>query len=459
MSETLPIASTLEAAEHPLDHSFRDSPLSETPLPETPLSETLTAGPLPPPREPSSLGEAGLTEGILDALVLKHLLQLGSTTGHQVAREICLPRLLVGHALERLRGELLVVIKSSAGISDYYYQLTEAGLARARQHAARSNYVGAAPMPLASYRLAMGHQSLGSLRLSVGQLAKALAELEIEPRLLSRLAQAINDGRAMLLHGSPGNGKTSIAERICAAFDAPLWIPRMVGIGGDMIRLFDPSCHKEVVLPGLDAQRYDRRWVLIRRPCVIVGGELALDHFEARHNPTTGISEAPISMKAGGGALVIDDFGRQRASATEILNRMILPLEKQVDYLNLASGRQIQVPLDMMCVLATNLAPRDLVDEAFRRRIPYKIEVSNPTPEQFTSVWNRLLADQGFATDPGVLEYLLTEVYERGERPLRFCHPRDLVRQIRNACEVDDEPLVVTRDRIDEAVENYFAHL
>lgn len=446
MSDTFPSAFPSVASANPCERSFHGPT----------CGETISTGTLPPPREPSSLGEAGLTEGVLDALVLKHLLQLGSTTGHQLAREICLPRLLVGQALERLRAELLVVIKSSAGFSDYFFQLTEAGFVRARQHAARSNYVGAAPIPLASYRLAMRHQSLETQRPSIEGLARAMGEFEIEPRLLSRLAQAINDGRAMLLHGSPGNGKTSIAERLCAAFDAPLWIPRMVGIGGDMLRLFDSSCHEEVTLPGLDSQRYDRRWVLIRRPCVIAGGELALEHFEARYSATIGISEAPISMKANGGALVIDDFGRQQVSPTAILNRLILPLENRVDYLNLASGRQIQVPLDMMCVLATNLEPRPLVDEAFLRRIPYKLEIPSPNSEQFVRLWNRLLEQLGFAAESGTLEYLVDKVYKEGQRPMRFCHPRDLLRQIRNYCQVHGEPPLVTRERIDEAVENYF---
>ena len=413
----------------------------------------------PPPREPKSLVEAGLTESELDALVLKNLLQLGNSTGGQVALELCLPRLLVNESLERLREELLVAIKNSAGVGDYLFQLSEAGFARARQHAARSNYVGSAPVPLASYQLAIKHQSIQNATLSLDQLGHAFGDLKLQPKLLSRIAQAINDGRGMFLFGSPGNGKTTIAERICDAFGEYLWIPRMIGIGGDLVRLFDPSCHVPVETKEFDDLQYDRRWVLIRRPTVVVGGELTLEQLDTSYNQATGISEAPVHLKANGGALVIDDFGRQRVSSTDILNRLIVPLEKHFDFLNLASGRQIQVPFDMLFVLSTNLEPRELVDEAFLRRIPYKIEVADPTREEFCTLFAVLAQKAGFTCQPEVIDYLLKEHYDNEDRPLRFCHPRDLLRQIRNYCDVHDLPNDVTKDCIDIAVENYFAAL
>jgi hypothetical protein len=412
---------------------------------------------LPPPREPASLAEAGLKQGELDSLVMKCLHQLGRLTGSETSRELCLPKALVGQSLERLRSELLVAIRSSSGMSDYVYELTEQGFRRARQQMARSAYAGPAPVSLASYRLAVQHQSLQAASLSIEKLSQGLGDLQIEPRLLSRLAQGIHDGRGMFLYGSSGNGKTSIAERICNAFGSAIWIPRMVAIAGDLLRLFDPSIHSEVALPELDSRRYDRRWVLIRRPTVVTGGELTLHHFDTRPSTALGISEAPVHMKANGGVLVIDDFGRQQASSTEILNRLIVPLEKQFDYLNLASGRQIQVPFDMLFVLATNLEPRELVDEAFLRRIPYKIEVPSPSRDAYLRLWHSLAAQQGFVVDDDVIEYLLSTYYEEANRPLRFCHPRDLLRQIRNFCEVHQQPLAITRDAIDVAAENYFS--
>ena len=429
------------------------SPAAAPPAPATKASYP------PPPREPRSLIEAGISESDLDALVLKQLLQNGNSTGGQTATMLCLPRVLVSESLERLREELLVAIKNAAGVGDYLYQLSEAGFARARQYASRSNYVGAAPVPLASYRFAIEHQSLQNAKLDLNQLGKAFADMKLKPKILSRLAQAINDGRGMFLFGNPGNGKTTIAERICDAFGEFLWIPRMIAVGGDLIRLFDPSCHEPVEAEGFEDLAYDRRWVLIRRPTVVVGGELTLEQLDTSYNPATGISEAPVHLKANGGALVIDDFGRQRVSSTDILNRLIVPLEKHFDFLNLASGRQIQVPFDMLFVLSTNLEPRELVDEAFLRRIPYKIEVDDPSEEEFRTLFAVLAQKAGFACTPEAIDYLLKKHYQEADRELRFCQPRDLLRQIKNYCAVHNLPHDITQECLDMAVENYFSAL
>ena len=411
------------------------------------------------PPEPQTLAEAGLTESDVEALVLKTLSQIGNSTGSEVAQEICLSRSLTGETLSRLRDELLIAIKTSAGVNDFVYQLTEAGSARARQHAARCNYVGAAPVPLAVYTDAIRRQSIQNTHLKIEQLQSALADLTLRIELIHQIAQAIHDGRGLFLYGDPGNGKTTIAERILTAFGQHLWIPRMVSVGGDMLRMFDATCHKPADAPQLAITKYDRRWVLIERPTVVVGGELTLEQLDARFHPAVGISEAPVQMKANGGALVIDDFGRQRVSSTEILNRLIVPLEKQFDYLNLASGRQIQAPFDLLFILSTNLEPRQLVDEAFLRRIPYKIRVGDPTEQEFRGLLERLAKQKGFTVDVGAVDHLLDTHYRPKNRPLRFCHPRDLLRQVKNFCEVLDRPRQVTKEAIDVAATNYFSTL
>lgn len=412
-----------------------------------------------PPQEPQTLTEAGLSESEIESLVLKTLLQIGNSPGGQIAQEICLPRSLGDAALGRLRDELLVAIKSSAGVSDFIYQLTEAGAARARQHSARCNYVGAAPVPLSDYSEAIRRQSIQNATLRLAQLEAALSDLTIGANLLNQIAQAIHDGRGLFLYGDPGNGNTTIAERILRAFGQHLWIPRMLGTGGDMLRLFDATCHQPFHAPQLAVNKYDRRWVLIERPTVVVGGELRMEQLDPRFHPAIGISEAPVQIKANGGALVIDDFGRQRASSSEILNRLIVPLEKQIDYLNLASGRQIQVPFDLMFILSTNLEPRELVDEAFLRRIPYKIRVSDPSETEFRALLERLACETGFVIEPAAVDYLLDAHYRPKNRPLRFCYPRDLLRQVRNYCAVLQRPRELNQESIDAAAMNYFSTL
>lgn len=424
-----------------------------------PTTESQASHLPPPPPEPESLEHAGLTEGEVESLILKTLLQVNSCTGSQMAASICLPRTMTCVALDRLRDELLIAIKGSAGVHDYNYQLTDAGFQRARRYAEQRNYAGAAPVPLSAYETAIRRQSIQHSKLRLSQLREALSDMTLSDEFTSQVAQAINDGRGMFLYGSPGNGKTTLAEQICDAFGQYIWIPRMLGVGGDLIRLYDASCHQEVDAPQLETTRYDRRWILIRRPTVVVGGELTLEQLDTSYNAASGVSEAPVQLKANGGALLIDDFGRQRVSCTDILNRLIVPLEKQFDFLNLASGRQIQTPFDLLFMLSTNLEPKQLVDEAFLRRIPYKIEVQDPSEEQFRRLFDSLATKMGYQLQPGVIDDLVARHYVAENRPLRFCQPRDLLRQVKNYCEVHELPQQVTTETLDVAVHNYFAGL
>lgn len=425
--------------------------------------ETVVAAPrLPadapaPPPEPTTLAETGLTEGMVDALLLKALLARATATGAELSAVTCLSRGVVTATLARMREELLVVIKGQAGAGDYTYQLSEAGHVRARQHAEHAAYADAAPVPLAAYERAVRAQAAGQGRVTVAALRDALGGLTVGDDMLSLLAQAVGDGRGLFLYGAPGNGKTTLAEHLCNALGRHVWIPRAVCVGPDILRLYDESCHEPVHAEELRGVRYDRRWVLVKRPTVVVGGELTLEQLDPAFNPTSGVSEAPVQMKANGGVLVVDDFGRQRVGATELLNRLIVPLEKQFDYLSLASGRQARVPFELLCVLSTNLEPRELVDEAFLRRIPYKVEVTDPTVRQFHELFAYYARQASIDLAPGVVDELLAEHYAPHSRPMRFCHPRDLLRQVRNYCAVHGLPIVADRASLGAAVRNYFA--
>jgi hypothetical protein len=292
-------------------------------------------------------------------------------------------------------------------------------------------------------------------------LHRAFEDLLIDKKMLLRLGPAINSGRGMFLFGAPGNGKTSIAERITKAFGQAIWIPRAIGVDGEIMRMFDPGMHEAMPLPAneglLDNRKIDGRWVRIRRPTIVVGGELTMDHLEVTLNTSTNVSEAPVQLKSNCGTLVIDDFGRQRMTTDQLLNRWIVPLEKRYDFLNMASGKKIQVPFDQLIVFSTNLEPKDLVDDAFLRRIPYKIEVTDPDEGAFRHLLKVMAKKLGVEYDEDAANYLMDKHYKAVSRPLRCCQPRDLILQVRNFCRYTNRPLKMTSETLDFAAENYFA--
>jgi len=415
------------------------------------------------PTEPATFAEAGLTTSSVEGLTLKLLLSRGDSTGRQISDHLRLPFGILDELLRQMKADQLVVHKGAAPMNDYLYQLTDVGRERARRLSEHCTYFGAAPVALKDYIAAVAAQSLTKQHPTVDDLNEAFSDLLINKKMLRRLGPAINSGRGLFLFGAPGNGKTSIAERVTRAFGQFIWIPRAIGVDGEIIRLYDPNAHEEVPLDGgsglLNQSHIDRRWIRIRRPTVVVGGELTMSNLEVTLNTSTGISEAPMQLKSNCGTLVIDDFGRQRMSTDELLNRWIVPLEKRYDYLNLANGKKIEVPFDQLVIFSTNLEPRDLVDDAFLRRIPYKIEVVDPTEDEFRELMKMMCPKLGFTYDDKVVDYLLATHYRPTGRPMRCCHPRDLLMQARNMCLYEGSQLDLTNDAMDFAVENYFAVL
>jgi len=442
--------------------AFTSSPLAEQRLGSPAVPCLVPNSQVFFPKEPETLEEAELTAVEVESLVLKYLLNCGYTSGRHVADQIKLPFSIVSPVLSALKSQLLVTYRDTAPMSDYVYELTDTGLVRARQRYERCTFFGAAPVRLTQYVASVNAQSIENAKPRVSDLRRAFEELQLPPAVISQIGQAVTAGRSMFLYGSPGNGKTSIAERVIRSVSNYVWIPRTITVTDEIIRLFDPSAHEEVPWENDDfenAPRVDRRWVRVKRPTVVAGGELTLEMLECNFNAATGIIEAPLQLKSNGGALVIDDFGRQRISTTELLNRWIVPLEKGYDYLVLPSGRHIQVPFAQLLVFSTNLDPRHIVDEAFLRRIPYKIEVFDPSEEEFRQLFVRSAEKQGFQCEEGVIEYLLDKHYRKKERPLRFCHARDLLLQVKHLCEFHECDRVLTRTTIDVAAYNYFAGL
>lgn len=413
------------------------------------------------PPEPETLTDAGLSDSEVEDLLLKFLIARSEATGRYLSEHIRLPFRLIDPLLAQLKQDRFVAHKGSAMMNDYVYILTELGRERGKKLTEHCTYFGSAPVTLKSYINSVEQQTLADQHPTEEDLHRAFEDLLIDKRMLKRLGPAINSGRGLFLFGAPGNGKTSIAERVTKAFGEHVWVPRALGIDGEIMRHFDPSMHEEAPLDAneglIDTRKIDQRWVRIKRPTIVVGGELTMDSLEVTLNTATNTSEAPLQMKSNCGTLVIDDFGRQRMTTDELLNRWIVPLEKRYDFLNLASGKKIQVPFDQLIVFSTNLEPKDLVDDAFLRRIPYKIEVSDPEEPAFRELFKIMAPILKVEYNQEALEYVIEKHYRAVNRPMRCCQPRDLLLQIRNYCRYVKQPAVMSPENFDFAVENYFA--
>lgn len=412
------------------------------------------------PRQPATLADSGLASEDIEKLICKLLAGRGALNGRQIADHLGLPFRLLEAIYQGLKNGMVVIYKNTAPFNDFEYALTDLGYEKANRFSEECTYFGAAPVPLNDYLESVKQQTIAGQRVGEDQLREAFSDLIIPEKMLRRLGPAINSGRGMFLYGRPGNGKSSIAERITRCFGTSIWIPRALNIDGHIVRLYDPENHVAIERDQptiLLENTRDRRWVQIRRPTIIVGGELTMDQLEIRFNAHNGFSEAPLQLKSNCGTLVIDDFGRQRISTVELLNRWILPLEKRVDFLNLPNGKKISVPFDQLLIFSTNLEPEDLVDEAFLRRIPYKIEVSDPAIDDFKNLFALMAPQLGFSPNPPIIDELIQRHYRDAGRPFRSCHPRDLLLQVRNQCLYLSRPLELTMPLFDEAVENYFA--
>ncbi len=409
------------------------------------------------PREARNWEEVGVEPSLVEQIILRMLARDGAAHGRQISQEVCLSAALLKDLLDSMKLQKLLQHRGATQMGDFIWELTDLGRHTAIESRKLTSYVGPVPVPFHQYVRAVQNQTIATVRPTRDDLHRAFEDMTLGHGLIDALGPAISSGRALFLYGEPGNGKTSIAERVTRSFGDTIWIPITMLIDGHIVKLYDPATHvhqpdKSRTLTVLD--RADRRWVRIERPTVIAGGELTLDMLEIQRNPVSGVCEAPLQLKANCGTLVIDDFGRQRIEPLTLLNRWIFPLERRVDYLRLPDGRKIPAPFDPLLVFSTNIDPATLVDEAFLRRIPYKIKVPDPTREEFAQLILDLARKLEVRVAPGSLTALIDRHYRT--RPMRFCHPRDLLQQVIDHARYAQEEPVATAEAWDRAVANYF---
>jgi predicted ATPase with chaperone activity len=429
-----------------------------------PASPREAARVLAHPSAPLTLEEAGLSLDLVLQLALKTLYLSDDLTGVELARRLGLRFPVIEPALDELRGARHIEVASGSllGPSSYEYRILDAGRARAMLFLQQNHYVGVAPVPLAQYAAYLrAHQQAVPRSATRERVREACRHLVLSDRVIDSLGPAVNAGHSLFVYGPPGNGKTVIAQSIRNLLDGDVAIPHAIAVEGQIVRIFDPVVHEPLAQDETESliatgPAEDRRWVRCRRPLVTVGGELTLDALELSYLPVSGFYRAPLQALANGGVLVIDDFGRQRVAPRDLLNRWIVPLESRIDYLTLQTGQKFELPFVTLVAFATNIRPRDLVDEAFLRRIRYKVFAESPSADDYAKIWAGACAERGVPFERALVDRVLAECYRPRRIPLRGCHPRDLIDQALSLAEYRGEGVRLTFPLVAAACDSYF---
>ena len=405
------------------------------------------------PVTPATVEDSDLDFGFLADLALKTVYADTSCTTQRAAERLALPLAVVDTLLQHLYRERLTEIRETLTPQNRRYAMLDRGWERVRRLLDLNAYIGAAPVSLNTYTAMVKRQEKLRPAVKPDAIRAAVADLVLPDTTHQLLGVVANSRRSLFITGAPGNGKTSIARALHLALAGEIWIPRAIEVDGHIINVFDSHNHSPVD-PQPPAP-YDQRWVKIRRPLVVVGGELTIESMDLSYDQTVKFYEAPFQVKSNGGTLLIDDFGRQRVEPRDLFNRWIIPLENRVDYLTLHTGKKIQVPFEQLLIFASNLASADFAEEAFLRRLGYRLAAESPSPETYGHIFRKYVEARGLRHDPRLLDALVAR-YTHEQREMRSCQPRDLVDRCADICRYENRPLVLTEELLERAWLYYF---
>lgn len=418
----------------------------------------IEAGGLWGPEAPAGLDDVGIERDLLADLVLKMANMVPHFTTDWAIARLCLPRPIVAEVLDGLVEEKQIEIRGHVNPLSYRFGVTKAGHGRGDRLLEISSYVGPAPVSLEAYTEMLDWQLARFPEVTREDVTAAIRGLVLPEEIAEVAGLAVSSGRSLFAYGPPGNGKTSLGRMLHGALKGNLWIPYCIGVGSHVIRVFDPECHERIEPATADTSLiFDQRWVHIKRPFVVVGGELTLDALDLVHGYSRGFYEAPLHMKANGGMFLLDDFGCQHVEPHELVNRWIIPLEHRTDYLTLQTGQQIEVPFRQMLIISTNLNPDEVMTPGLLRRLGYRLFLDNPSRERYKEIFIRYCRQCGVDLPGDLLAWLLAR-YDTESRPLRCCEPRDLVERARDICAYRRQPFLLGREVMELAWRGYFSN-
>jgi hypothetical protein len=429
-----------------------------------PIETKESVAPLPVPPVPERIEETGIAPAIIEQLILKYLYFRGEVVGREIASLLGFKFSLIDETMETMKRQHFVAVKKSLGMGNIsgVFALTEAGRNLAREYLDNNQYAGPAPVPLYQYAELVRLQKLKDNWLSPDLLIKAFRHLVVEADILSQIGPAVNASKSFLIYGQPGNGKTALAESLFRVESDPIYMPYALECQGNIIQLYDPIYHQKIeeeesALSAFASQlSHDGRWFKCRRPFIITGGELALDMLDLSYNRHSKVYDAPFQLKANNGIYLIDDFGRQKASPAEILNRWIVPMERHIDYLSFQAGGKMTVPFEAFLIFSTNLRPDSLGDEAFLRRIQYKMFLRSPKAPEFIQIFKRFAEGRELGYEDGLIETFVQRHYIDGDKRFRRCHPRDVITHAIDILNFERRPMALNDEVLTRAFHSCF---